>query len=149
MISKKRMNMVLNDTLEELERNRAKVDRLEAEIDDIHKMFRSTVDGCNILMGGEKSSLNRKIEILREEKAGKISGTAYDIGARNGIEFCLAVLTGNEPKYDDVVPVKPKSKVRHGANGQIQKFCGNCMQMLHGKSWKYCPTCGREIDWRT
>ena len=43
-------------------------------------------------------------------------------------------------------PVKPKSKVRHGAYGQIQHFCGNCNAMLHGKQ-KYCSECGKEVKW--
>ena len=42
--------------------------------------------------------------------------------------------------------VKPKSKVRHGANGQIQHFCGNCNSMLHGKP-KYCSECGKGVKW--
>lgn len=42
--------------------------------------------------------------------------------------------------------VKPKSKVRHGANAQIQHFCGNCNSMLHGKP-KYCSECGKEVLW--
>ena len=42
--------------------------------------------------------------------------------------------------------VKPKSKVRHGANAQIQHFCGNCNTMLHGKP-KYCLQCGRKVKW--
>lgn len=42
--------------------------------------------------------------------------------------------------------VKPKSKVRHGANAQIQHFCGNCNSMLHGKP-KYCSECGRPVKW--
>lgn len=42
--------------------------------------------------------------------------------------------------------VKPKSKVRHGANAQIQHFCGNCNSMLHGKP-KYCPECGKGVLW--
>ena len=42
--------------------------------------------------------------------------------------------------------VKPKSKVRHGANAQIQHFCGNCNTMLHGKP-KYCPECGKGVKW--
>ena len=42
--------------------------------------------------------------------------------------------------------VKPKSKVRHGANAQIQHFCGNCNTMLHGKP-KYCPECGKGVLW--
>lgn len=42
--------------------------------------------------------------------------------------------------------VKPKSKVRHGANGQIQHWCGNCMTMLHGKQ-KFCSECGRAVNW--
>ena len=40
--------------------------------------------------------------------------------------------------------VKPKSKVRHGANAQIQHFCGNCNTMLHGKP-KFCSECGRSV----
>ena len=43
-------------------------------------------------------------------------------------------------------PVKPKSKVRHGAYGQIQHFCGKCNAMLHGKQ-KYCSKCGKEVKW--
>lgn len=42
--------------------------------------------------------------------------------------------------------VKPKSKVRHGANAQIQHFCGNCNTMLHGKP-KYCSECGKRVLW--
>ena len=42
--------------------------------------------------------------------------------------------------------VKPKSKVRHGANAQIQHFCGNCMTLLHGKP-KYCSECGKKVYW--
>lgn len=42
--------------------------------------------------------------------------------------------------------IKPKSKVRHGANAQIQHFCGNCMTMLHGKP-KFCSECGRPVLW--
>lgn len=43
--------------------------------------------------------------------------------------------------------VKPKSKVRHGANAQIQHFCGNCNSMLHGKQ-KYCSECGQAVKWK-
>ena len=42
--------------------------------------------------------------------------------------------------------VKPKSKSRHGANAQIQHFCGNCMTMLYGKP-KYCSECGKMVKW--
>jgi len=42
--------------------------------------------------------------------------------------------------------VQPKSKVRHGANAQIQHFCGNCNSMLHGKP-KYCSECGKGVLW--
>ena len=42
--------------------------------------------------------------------------------------------------------VEPKSKVRHGANAQIQHFCGNCMALLHGKP-KYCSECGKKVHW--
>ena len=42
--------------------------------------------------------------------------------------------------------VKPKSKVRHGANAQIQHYCGNCNAMLHGKP-KYCSECGKKVYW--
>lgn len=42
--------------------------------------------------------------------------------------------------------IKPRSVVRHGANAQIQHFCGNCNTMLHGKP-NYCSECGKEILW--
>ena len=42
--------------------------------------------------------------------------------------------------------VKPRSVVRHGANAQIQHFCGNCNTMLHGKP-NYCSKCGKGILW--
>ena len=42
--------------------------------------------------------------------------------------------------------VKPKSKVRHGANAPVQHFCGNCMTLLHGKP-KYCSECGKKVYW--
>jgi len=57
-------------------------------------------------------------------------------------DFCddaLALLKEQEA-------VKPKSKVRHGANAQIQHFCGNCNSMLHGKP-KFCSECGRPVLW--
>lgn len=44
------------------------------------------------------------------------------------------------------IPMKPKSKVRRGENGQIQHWCKACMSMLHGKP-KYCPECGQKEDW--
>ena len=46
----------------------------------------------------------------------------------------------------DQEAVKPKSKVRHGANAQIQHFCGNCNTMLHGKP-KFCSECGKAVKW--
>ena len=53
-------------------------------------------------------------------------------------------------KYDKLLKeqeaVKPKSKVRHGANSQIQHFCGNCNTMLHGKP-KFCSECGKGVLW--
>ena len=55
------------------------------------------------------------------------------------IEDTITILKEQEP-------VKPKSKVRHGENGQIQHWCGNCMAMLHGKQ-KYCSNCGRQVKW--
>lgn len=42
--------------------------------------------------------------------------------------------------------IKPKRKVRHGANAQIQHFCGNCNSMLHGKP-KFCSECGKGVLW--
>lgn len=42
--------------------------------------------------------------------------------------------------------VKPKSKVRHGANPQIQHFCGKCNAMLYGKP-KFCSECGVKFMW--
>ena len=49
-------------------------------------------------------------------------------------------------KQKEQEAVKPKSKVRHGANAQIQHFCGYCNSMLHGKP-KYCSECGKGVLW--
>ena len=57
----------------------------------------------------------------------------------NGLRDAIALLKEQEP-------IKPKSKVRHGENGQVQHWCGNCMAMLHGKP-KYCSNCGRQVKW--
>lgn len=43
-------------------------------------------------------------------------------------------------------PIKPRSKSRHGANGQVQHFCGRCNSMLYGKP-KYCSECGQPVKW--
>lgn len=44
------------------------------------------------------------------------------------------------------IPMKPKSKARHGAYPQIQHWCATCGTLLHGKQ-KYCPECGQKEDW--
>ena len=44
------------------------------------------------------------------------------------------------------IPMKPKSKERHGAYPQIQHWCARCGTLLHGKP-KYCPECGQKVDW--
>ncbi len=58
---------------------------------------------------------------------------------REALNMALSVLKEQEA-------VKPKSKVRHGANAQIQHFCGNCNKMLYGKP-KFCSECGHEVKW--
>ena len=72
---------------------------------------------------------------------------------QDSVEYALDVLRRNgwkDDSYGDLLKeqeaVKPKSKVRHGANAQIQHFCGNCMTLLHGKP-KYCSECGRRMKW--
>jgi len=70
------------------------------------------------------------------------------------LEFCvnghykveLSLATKILALLKEQEPIKPKSKVRHGENGQIQHWCGNCMAMLHGKP-KYCSNCGRQVKW--
>ena len=59
--------------------------------------------------------------------------------AREEIEWLRGMLKEQEA-------VKPKSKSRHGANAQIQHFCGNCNSMLHGKP-KFCSECGKGVLW--
>lgn len=44
-------------------------------------------------------------------------------------------------------PLKPKSKVRHGANGQIQHFCGKCNAILYHHKQKFCIECGQAVKW--
>ena len=63
-----------------------------------------------------------------------ISSTMWE-----AIDIAISILKKQEA-------VKPKSNVRHGANAQIQHFCGNCNSMLHGKP-KYCSECGRPVLW--
>lgn len=46
-----------------------------------------------------------------------------------------------------IVPLKPKTIVRHGAYGKIDFFCPSCMQLL-GKHYKVCPKCGQELKWK-
>ena len=63
----------------------------------------------------------------------------YWVELQEGVADAIAILKEQEA-------VKPKSKVRHGANAQIQHFCGNCNAMLHGKP-KFCSNCGRGVLW--
>lgn len=44
-------------------------------------------------------------------------------------------------------PLKPKSKVRHGENGQIQHFCRKCNAILFHHKQKFCIECGRRVKW--
>jgi hypothetical protein len=63
------------------------------------------------------------------------------------VENCMLTMHGDALELlKEHEAVKPKSKVRHGANAQIQYFCGNCMTMLHGKP-KFCSECGRPVLW--
>lgn len=68
----------------------------------------------------------------------------------NVIEKAISMLDIIKDKINELQKeqeaVKPKSKVRHGANAQIQHFCGNCNSMLHGKP-KFCSECGRSVKW--
>lgn len=82
-----------------------------------------------------------KVKAELDEIVEQCRGMDY-IGFSTITEHCqniLALLKEREA-------VKPKSKVRHGANAQIQHFCGNCMKMLHGKP-KYCSECGKGVLW--
>jgi len=79
------------------------------------------------------------IRILNEQR-NKFMDEWVDFGGVNeAYDMAIALLKEQEP-------IKPKSKVRHGENGQIQHWCGNCMAMLHGKP-KYCSNCGRQVKW--
>lgn len=44
--------------------------------------------------------------------------------------------------------VKPRSVSHHGANPQIQHFCGNCNAILFRHKQKYCFNCGRPVKWK-
>ena len=45
-------------------------------------------------------------------------------------------------------PVKPRNVTRHGANTQIQHFCGKCNAILFHKNQKYCIECGTPPKWK-
>lgn len=79
------------------------------------------------------------IRILNEQR-NKFMDEWVDFGGVNeAYNMAISLLKEQEA-------VKPKSKVRHGANAQIQHFCGNCNSMLHGKL-KYCSECGKAVKW--
>lgn len=64
----------------------------------------------------------------------------------NEAQIAMSLNCELNKKLKEQEPIKPKSKVRHGENGQIQHWCGNCIAMLHGKP-KYCSNCGRQVKW--
>jgi hypothetical protein len=82
------------------------------------------------------SDIEQQIRWIEEIECHKFPGW---LNVTNAMRDALALLKEQEP-------IKPKSKVRHGENGQIQHWCGNCMAMLHGKP-KYCSNCGRQVKW--
>ena len=85
----------------------------------------------------------------------------YSSGFRNGLRYVIALITDEEPKYEDAPkqndaisllkeqePVEPKC-----ALGVLPDWyhCGVCgMDMLDtgdGYRPKYCPQCGRAVKW--
>ena len=70
------------------------------------------------------------------------SGYPWDCTAReNMIDYAIA-------KLKELEAVKPRSVSRHGANPQIQHFCGNCNAILFRHKQKYCFNCGRPVRWK-
>lgn len=106
---------------------------------DREKVIKETKDGIAFAesrgFGGLANTMRDTLELLKEqeEEIENLKQTAQSM--MEGV--CL---------LKEQEAVKPKSKVRHGANSQIQHFCGNCMTMLHGKP-KYCSECGRSVKW--
>ena len=47
------------------------------------------------------------------------------------------------------IPVKVKSKVKHGGQGNnsVDHYCPRCMKMLFRKDDHFCGKCGQAVTW--
>jgi membrane protease subunit (stomatin/prohibitin family) len=88
-------------------------------------------------MPDREKVINELVEHI--ESALSVDSDYVDCVRTDLLQYTVALLKEQEE-------VKPKSKSRHGANAQIQHFCGNCNSMLHGKP-KFCSECGKGVLW--
>ena len=67
------------------------------------------------------------------------SADSYSVGFRNGIRYCLALVDGKEPEYEEPKGVKPVEKLPF-------EVCPKCGRVVSTRP-KYCPDCGNLLDW--
>lgn len=69
------------------------------------------------------------------------SSTLHFDDCKQLIHDTLALLKEQEP-------VKPRSVTKHGANPQVQHFCGKCNATLFRHKQKFCIECGTPVKWK-
>lgn len=83
-----------------------------------------------------QSEYNKRLEQLRQlTEVAKQSAHSdeYLRGMYNGMEFCLSVLEGREPKYVETTRM-PKLKGEHpGCNYLAQGFCNKCGKFVEAE----------------
>ena len=94
----------------------------------------------------EQDTVDYKIYEVLDDALDLIHDLRSQIAMLVATQHTMAEIMSEKQNRINQEAIKPKSKVRHGANAQIQHFCGNCNSMLHGKP-KYCSECGKGILW--
>ena len=94
----------------------------------------------------DREKVIKGLEHCRKTSCESCPYNAADVKSSNPICLINEMLSDALALLKEQEAVKPKSKVRHGANAQIQHFCGNCNSILHGKP-KYCSECGKGVSW--
>lgn len=85
--------------------------------------------------------LNIKAIIDKAEEGIKATDSAdnYSAGFRNGIRYCLALITGKDPEYETLKGLKPVEDFPY-------EVCPKCGRVVSARP-KYCGECGSLLDW--
>ncbi len=85
--------------------------------------------------------LDVKSIIERAEEGIKATDSAdnYSAGFRNGIRYCLALIIGKDPEYEELKGLKPVEEFPF-------EVCPKCGRVVSARP-KYCGECGNLLDW--